>query len=368
MGAADGRGGAGRLRHADWASVLRLCRVRPISCSKRLAKTSSAPSRGFSTSTAASRRSPRASPWTGSCYWPKGSPARLPSPMVSPFVRLSKRFAGSTCRRGRWAYAPFSPSSNGCAITRLLSQAFATRQHWQLPQHRPRSSRRPCCVSAARSARHPYLFGVVIPGGVSRDLTNEECEHLVTTISALAERLRDLHQMLRYSSSFLDRLEEVGIVRIEQAIAYGLVGPVARARVWFGTCVSSFPTQTTRTSTSLCPLSKRAMAMPGFASSFRRQSNPPNNRPSFVVAAGRASGRWACFVARGRCTFGCGGSSRRGFPLAGLNEEGTVARYRITPPSFTNWHGFHLAAENFAFQDFPIILASFGLSNAECDR
>ncbi len=51
-----------------------------------------------------------------------------------------------------------------------------------------------------------------------------------------------------------------------------------------------------------------------------------------------------------------------------LNEDGTVARYRITPPSFTNWHGFHLAAENFAFQDFPIILASFGLSNAECDR
>jgi hypothetical protein len=27
-----------------------------------------------------------------------------------------------------------------------------------------------------------------------------------------------------------------------------------------------------------------------------------------------------------------------------------------------------VAAENFAFQDFPIILASFGLSNAECDR
>jgi Ni,Fe-hydrogenase III large subunit len=49
-------------------------------------------------------------------------------------------------------------------------------------------------------------------------------------------------------------------------------------------------------------------------------------------------------------------------------EDGKVARYRITPPSFTNWHGFHLAAENFAFQDFPIILASFGLSNAECDR
>ena len=51
-----------------------------------------------------------------------------------------------------------------------------------------------------------------------------------------------------------------------------------------------------------------------------------------------------------------------------IGEDGRVARYRITAPAFTNWHGFHLAAENFAFQDFPIILASFGLSNAECDR
>ena len=51
-----------------------------------------------------------------------------------------------------------------------------------------------------------------------------------------------------------------------------------------------------------------------------------------------------------------------------LGEDGAVVRWRITPPSFTNWHGFHLAAENFAFQDFPIIMASFGLSNVECDR
>ncbi|MCL5125394.1 MAG: hypothetical protein M1511_13040, partial [Deltaproteobacteria bacterium] len=51
-----------------------------------------------------------------------------------------------------------------------------------------------------------------------------------------------------------------------------------------------------------------------------------------------------------------------------IEENGRVGRYRVTPPSFTNWHGFHLAAENFAFQDFPIILATFGLSCAECDR
>jgi len=51
-----------------------------------------------------------------------------------------------------------------------------------------------------------------------------------------------------------------------------------------------------------------------------------------------------------------------------LDGNGTVARYRVVPPSFFNWHGFHLSVENFAFQDFPIILATMDLSVAENDR
>jgi Ni,Fe-hydrogenase III large subunit len=51
-----------------------------------------------------------------------------------------------------------------------------------------------------------------------------------------------------------------------------------------------------------------------------------------------------------------------------LSEEGTVLRYRLTPPSFRNWHGFHVATEGFAFQDLPIVLATLDLSVAENDR
>jgi Ni,Fe-hydrogenase III large subunit len=51
-----------------------------------------------------------------------------------------------------------------------------------------------------------------------------------------------------------------------------------------------------------------------------------------------------------------------------VDGRGVVLRYRIIPPSFVNWHAFPLAAEAFAFQDFPIILASFGLSVSENDR
>jgi Ni,Fe-hydrogenase III large subunit len=51
-----------------------------------------------------------------------------------------------------------------------------------------------------------------------------------------------------------------------------------------------------------------------------------------------------------------------------LDEGGRLARYRVVTPSFINWHSFHLAAEKFAFQDFPIILSTFDLSVAENDR
>ena len=51
-----------------------------------------------------------------------------------------------------------------------------------------------------------------------------------------------------------------------------------------------------------------------------------------------------------------------------LDRENKVERYRILSPSFRNWLGLHVAVEDFAFQDFPIILATFGLSASECDR
>jgi Ni,Fe-hydrogenase III large subunit len=51
-----------------------------------------------------------------------------------------------------------------------------------------------------------------------------------------------------------------------------------------------------------------------------------------------------------------------------INDAGVIERYRIMTASFRNWLGLHAAVENFAFQDFPIILATFGLSVAECDR
>jgi formate hydrogenlyase subunit 5 len=218
-------------------------------------------------------------------------------------------------------------------------------------------------------AQHRYLFGLAVPGGLAHDLTNDQCLHLASTIGAVAERLRDLHQMLRYSSSFLDRLEEVGIVTPDRAISYGLVGPIARA------------SGVARDMRKVSPYAKYAdidFAMPveqegdGYARLrilFRETEQSATiirdlllSPPQGEVSARHVETRSGAALAAVEAPLGAA------FHWLRLDDEGAVVRYRVTPPSFINWHGFHLAAENFAFQDFPIILASFGLSNAECDR
>ena len=216
---------------------------------------------------------------------------------------------------------------------------------------------------------HRYLFGSVVPGGVAFDLTAIDCHNLVQHVGESAQGLTDLLQMLRYSSSFLDRLEEVGVITKVKARSYGLVGPIARASGIAGDIRKLHP--------------YAAYGSVDFSVPFEREGDGyARLRVLFAEAEQSAAviEKILSALPEGPTRLD-NNQSRAGAALAAveaplgaafhwlrLDENGTVIRYRVTPPSFTNWHGFHLAAENFAFQDFPIILASFALSNAECDR
>ncbi len=218
-------------------------------------------------------------------------------------------------------------------------------------------------------AEHRYLFGLVEPGGLSHDISDEACDHLAEAVAHVAMRLRALHQMLRYSSSFLDRLEEVGIVSAESALSYGLVGPIARASGVARDIRKLFPYAAYGSANFATPVEEEGDGYARLRVFFHEAEQSAAlmrhfllSMPRGSVCAGRAP--WRAGAALGAVEAPQGAA----FHWLRLREDGTVMRYRITPPSFANWHGFHLAAENFAFQDFPIILASFGLSNAECDR
>jgi Ni,Fe-hydrogenase III large subunit len=218
-------------------------------------------------------------------------------------------------------------------------------------------------------AQHRYFFGAVKPCGLARDLTDDVCNRLLAGVDTVAGKLGELYDMLRYSSSFLDRLEEVGVVTTERARSYGMVGPIARASGVQRDLRKLFPYAAYDSIEFDIPVEEEGDGYARLRVFFREAEQSVTiirqvllSAPSGSVSA--ANFGWQAGAALSAVEAPQGAA----FHWLRIRDDGTVARYRITPPAFTNWHGFHLAAENFAFQDFPIILASFGLSNAECDR
>jgi formate hydrogenlyase subunit 5 len=216
---------------------------------------------------------------------------------------------------------------------------------------------------------HRYLFGATVLGGVACDLSAAFSQHFAKAVAEVAQRLRDLLRMLRYSSSFLDRLEEVGSVTVEHARSYGLVGPIARASGVARDIRKLFPYAAYGSLDFAVPVEQDGDGYARLRILFAEAEQSAAIIRSVLLALPDGSIRAEAVRQRaGTALAAVEAPLGAAFHWLRLDENGKVLRYRVTPPSFTNWHGFHLAAENFAFQDFPIILATFGLSNAECDR
>jgi len=203
---------------------------------------------------------------------------------------------------------------------------------------------------------------------MTRDLEDSDCRKALAGCQSVLLRLQRIEEMLRLSSSFLDRIEEVGITATTEACMYGLVGPVARAagvgqdlrkvQPYCGYGDLSFEVPVEEQGDGYARLrilfAEARQSVRLIEQSVEALPTGPVNVP-LEFRSGSALG-WV--------------EAPRGAAVIWLqvDNKGKVQRYRVMPPSFINWHGFHLAAENFAFQDFPIILATFDLSVAENDR
>jgi formate hydrogenlyase subunit 5 len=221
---------------------------------------------------------------------------------------------------------------------------------------------------SAELTGHRYLFGLLATGGLLRDLPNEACRKALGQSQQALKYLNELEQRLRVSSSFLDRLEEVGFIALRDANAFGLLGPVARA-------------------SGLVRDLRRAQPYSGYGNfDFDVPSEQEGDgyaRLRVLFAEARQSVRimeqavaalpsgaiYESVQLQAGAALGWVEAPRGGaFHWVRMADNGRIARYRIVPPSFANWHGFHLSVERFAFQDFPIILSTFDLSVAENDR
>jgi formate hydrogenlyase subunit 5 len=216
---------------------------------------------------------------------------------------------------------------------------------------------------------HRYLFGINVVGGLSINIDDGACADAASKAELAAAQLTELNKMLSVSSSFLDRLEDVGDVSADEARTFGLVGPIGRA---------SGVARDLRQAHPYCSYGAVQFEVPcesegdGYARlrMFFREAQQ-SAKILRQVADGLPGGEVRVPEASFRSGSAMGWvEAPRGaaFHWVRLNDDGLIERYRIATPSFANWHGFRLAAEDFAFQDFPIILASFVLSVPENDR
>lgn len=215
---------------------------------------------------------------------------------------------------------------------------------------------------------HRYLFGVLALGGVMRDVPRLALSTAVQGVRTLMRSVESLQTSLEGTSSFLDRIEQVGIVSTRAAFTFEIVGPFARASGVPVDMRKIQPYGAYSEFTFDVPLEQEGdgyarlrVLFAEMAQSLRIMSAIVDDLPGGIfrteVSAREGEGIGWTEAPRGASV-----------QWVEVDAAGLIARYRLTPPSFRNWHGFHVATENFAFQDLPIVLATLDLSVAENDR
>ena len=215
---------------------------------------------------------------------------------------------------------------------------------------------------------HRYFFGMAVPGGLSCDIKTDTCTDTLATVHEVLHDLDKLEKLLISTSSFLDRLEEVGIITREQAQDFEMVGPVARGSGFCNDLRKLKPYSGYKNISFEVPCEQEG---DGYARlriffSETRQSVRIMTQAVEMLRPGSVLEPYE--IQEGTALSGVETPRGASWQWVHSNAQGRIERFRLMTPSFANWHGFHLSVENFAFQDFPIILATLGLSVAENDR
>lgn len=302
-------------------------------------------------------------------------------------ILLAERFSGSSAFAHVWAYCQALEKIAHCDIpprARALRTIFAELE--RIRYHAATIAELAGSTSLAvgksmsqeieeRMLRltgqvcgHRYLFGLCVPGGFAWDPGADALAVLRAGVTDAAKEFARLERRFVHTSSYLDRIEEMGTLRPEVADLYGVVGPVARAS---GRTVDLRRSLPYGAYTDHPPDVPRELEGDGYAR-LRVYFAEIRASAALIEAllADIPGGAVAteCPPMPGTALAWTEAPAGGTFHWLRINDAGNILRWSIAPPGFRNWHAFHRALEGAAFQDFHIVMASFGLSVAESDR
>jgi Ni,Fe-hydrogenase III large subunit len=249
--------------------------------------------------------------------------------------------------------------------------AIATDVAFTVPASRAQVLREGLVTIQERLFGSRQLRGTVALGGVKCELTLGRRRELLMHLERLEREFDDLVTLLIDSGTFTDRVDDTGVLHTEAARALGLVGMAARASGLdldlrrdqphdaYGGLRFQVPVEEggdvrarlmVRAREVEQSLSILRQALDGLPEG-RALAPLPDRLPASSSALGWAEG-W-----RGECLH-----------WIQTDDEGRLARVKVTDPSFKNWPGLARAVPGNILPDFPVINKSFNLSYSGNDR
>jgi Ni,Fe-hydrogenase III large subunit len=225
-----------------------------------------------------------------------------------------------------------------------------------------------------RLAGNRFLRGLVVPGGVHLDLSDDLLGVLAATLQATLAGLDSLMERIEANSSVVDRLDDTGLLQRQAALDLAVAGVAARAS---GVNRDARRDHPQGAFADPEPTNLHVMTAPEGDAMARVTVRALEARESIRLIGelvrrlepGSLKVALAEPLPGGRIGISAI-ESPRGEAVHWLrtDTDGRVERYHLRSPSYHNWPAVALAAETAIVPDFPLVNKSFELCYSCTDR
>lgn len=217
-----------------------------------------------------------------------------------------------------------------------------------------------------------FLRGMVIPGGVSMDITLDISREIQKTLNKVAEKFGEMMGLLYDNSAFLDRVDHTGILSHRAALDLGVVGVAARSSGVNMDMRRDYPYSIYKKLKFTVPIHTSGdVAARLWTRADEVEQSLAVIREILTIMPGSSGGLAVAIPPIKPYTTGLGWSeSARGGNLHWLmmGADNQIYRYFVRSASYHNWPAVTVAAPGNIIPDFPLINKSFELCYACLDR